>query len=699
MRIRQHRCPFYLLKIIPKDLEYIKKNKIIKETSLKAYETQINNLTSRYNELKACIIKISDIIEPFKIDKKILTLEECVEKSLLNTKTKNSTLSLIRQYSKYCSEKLESELNDLDTPLSSDNIVNLYNPQNAYDFIVNNDHYKRSSIKKNLNTLLRYIKLASNNPYLKYNLPIGVGEPAKLKHIITKEELIKFIKFLNSKHLYVIIIMCMLMYKFGLRIGALSKIKANDLLPDNVIIFKEKNSKLIKRKLLIETADLLKLLIKECNIDNNQYLFYFFQYEDNEDKRSLFFTQKFRNLLHDSKAFSFSSEESLSSHIFRATHAINLYKGKELENVRNELGHKFTSTSINSYINPERRELNILEENNTGIFDSINFLNKRNENKKFGIAVLKDKINQKMNNEKKIDFNIDDEESLDFNKEGEDFIDDDFQTNGSIFFLGGHFYEDVDYLAYKSQNIFNNENSDNNINILDEEKNTTNLKGKNIYTPLSYMKNLLIKIILNVDNDKNSSLNNKKTLITILDILDFKEGLNIRETDKSMITANKIKNKKELYILSKEQKLVFDKTIDYNKNGFYFNMKAVYNKGNINIVATKDILKNTLITLIGGNIYYYKDFKKINPLSETENNKNIILLYFKTAKCAYDRIIEIPKKSIINYFLHANSKKDNNLEIIRILDSDNLIKLIVLSNKIIKRGEILLLNKNMILNN
>ena len=135
-------------------------------------------------------------------------------------------MSLIRRYPKYCSKKLESELNDLDTPLSSDNMTNLYNPQNAYDFIVNNEHYNKSSIKKNLITLLRYLKLASNNPFLTYNLPIGIGEPT-IKLIITKEELIKFVKFLNTKHLYVIIIICMLMYKFWLRIGALAKIKVN----------------------------------------------------------------------------------------------------------------------------------------------------------------------------------------------------------------------------------------------------------------------------------------------------------------------------------------------------------------------------------------------------------------------------------------------------------------------------------------
>jgi wobble nucleotide-excising tRNase len=77
------------------------------------------------------------IVEPFKIGKKIITLEECIQKSFINTKTKNSTLSLIRKYSKYCSQKLESELNDVEASLNPDNITNIFNPQNAYDFIFN----------------------------------------------------------------------------------------------------------------------------------------------------------------------------------------------------------------------------------------------------------------------------------------------------------------------------------------------------------------------------------------------------------------------------------------------------------------------------------------------------------------------------------------------------------------------------------
>ena len=147
--------------------------------------------------------------------------------------------------------------------------------------------------------------MAYNKSYLTYNLPVGVWKPAKLKHIVTKEELIKFIKYLNSKKLYVIIIMCMLMYKFCLRFGALAKLKANDLLPDNIIKFKEKNSKLIKRKLLLDTSNLLRLLINECKIDNNKYLFYFFEYEDDEDKRSLFFIQNLEIYCMTQKLFHF----------------------------------------------------------------------------------------------------------------------------------------------------------------------------------------------------------------------------------------------------------------------------------------------------------------------------------------------------------------------------------------------------------
>ena len=89
--------------------------------------------------------------------------------------------------------------------------------------------------------------------------------------------------------------------------------------------------------------------------------------------KEVFFWTKFRNSFHDSHAFSISSTESLSSHLFGLIHAINTYKGTEIENVRRELGHIFYSTSINNYIKPEARQLNLLEARNIGTFDGINY--------------------------------------------------------------------------------------------------------------------------------------------------------------------------------------------------------------------------------------------------------------------------------------------------------------------------------------
>ena len=55
-------------------------------------------------------------------------------------------------------------------------IPNLFDPQNTYNFVTDpRNKYKSNTIKKNLNTLLRYIKLAIKNPFLTYDLPIGFG--------------------------------------------------------------------------------------------------------------------------------------------------------------------------------------------------------------------------------------------------------------------------------------------------------------------------------------------------------------------------------------------------------------------------------------------------------------------------------------------------------------------------------------------
>ena len=238
MNRRQHRCPYYLLGITPNDLKNIKLNKDKTEKLICSYQQQINSLSAQYNQLKAIFDKILNIVQPFINDRKIFSLEEVVDNSLLNSRTKKSTISLINKYSNYCKNKLEQTINSNNGKSNIKDLPIIYDPQNAFDFITSEKNkYKRGSVKKNLNTLLRYIKLATKNPFLEYELPIGKGEPSKLKHIITKEELKKFIKYLNNQKLYIIIATCLLMYKFGIRIGAIAKLKVCDLLMDNIIIF------------------------------------------------------------------------------------------------------------------------------------------------------------------------------------------------------------------------------------------------------------------------------------------------------------------------------------------------------------------------------------------------------------------------------------------------------------------------------
>lgn len=152
MGIRQHRCPFYLLKITPKDLEFIKTKKLKDDNLNKLYEKQLNNLTIQYQSLKGCFDKIVEIISPFLNNKTYYSLEDVVDNSLLNPSTKKATLSLIKKYTNYCREKMLNSISKENGNIAPNELPNLFNPENAFNFISNKENkYKRSSIKKNLN--------------------------------------------------------------------------------------------------------------------------------------------------------------------------------------------------------------------------------------------------------------------------------------------------------------------------------------------------------------------------------------------------------------------------------------------------------------------------------------------------------------------------------------------------------------------
>ena len=55
----------------------------------------------------------------------------------------------------------------------------------------------------------------------------------------------------------------------------------------------------------------------------------------------------------------------------------------------------------------------------------------------------------------------------------------------------------------------------------------------------------------------------------------------------------------------------------------------------------------------------------------------------------YDRFIKLSKNSIVNYLFQNLNKEEGNLDILKTVDSKNLIKLLIITNREIKKGEIL----------
>lgn len=53
-------------------------------------------------------------------------------------------------------------------------------------------------------------------------------------------------KYLKANKDFELSLIFELLYKFGIRVGAISKLKVDDILDDRTIIFNEKNNKIIK---------------------------------------------------------------------------------------------------------------------------------------------------------------------------------------------------------------------------------------------------------------------------------------------------------------------------------------------------------------------------------------------------------------------------------------------------------------------
>ena len=212
----------------------------------------------------------------------------------------------------------------------------------------------------------------------------------------------------------------------------------------------------------------------------------------------------------------------------------------------------------------------------------------------------------------------------------------------------------------------------------------------NIFNNYNYL-----GIKFNDYRDKKNYHKIKESKLNNLGIIDFTKSLDIDESEYNLITSKKIKNKKELYTLTDKENEILKKTIELNKIGVYNNLRVVSKNGDLLLECLSDISKNTLITIIGGSIYFSKNHKNINLGKESKMKNFVSLVYFKTAKSDYDRYIKVSKNSIVNS-LFPKSKNEPNLDAIKIVDDKDIIRLIIVSNKDIKKGEILSLDRELL---
>ena len=70
-------------------------------------------------------------------------------------------------------------------------------------------------------------------------------------------------KYLSLKNLITEKLIIELIFKFAVRIGAISKLKVNSILENDYIIFNEKNNVVLRRKLNKDTSNKIKVYIEK----------------------------------------------------------------------------------------------------------------------------------------------------------------------------------------------------------------------------------------------------------------------------------------------------------------------------------------------------------------------------------------------------------------------------------------------------
>ena len=160
---------------------------------------------------------------------------------------------------------------------------------------------------------------------------MGRIQPPKLKHTVTKEEMANFLEYLIENNHPTVYLIIELMYKFALRIGAICKLRVNSITKEGLIHFREKFGNLIKRQMISSTREKIEKYVAENNLKDNDYIFYPLKHKDDIDKRSSYFSEYIGRICKISNCFYPTSEEIITSHMFRLTDQLIFLKKKMLK--------------------------------------------------------------------------------------------------------------------------------------------------------------------------------------------------------------------------------------------------------------------------------------------------------------------------------------------------------------------------------
>lgn len=337
--------------------------------------------------------------------------------------------------------------------------------------------------------------------------------------------------------------------------------------------------------------------------------------------------------------FNPTSEEIISSHMFRASRAVDTVYKKNLIKAKHLLNHAHIQTTFSHYLLPERR--GILE-NMEEDFEK-NLKNKNNGNSLGDIKEEKMSLPEEelIQNSYKSDS---DSISLDSDYYDED---EDCQQNNIV-------DNNINNLEKAIKTQFNKSSvCDDNLNDESNQRKyiaSNELKKFDDLFRRNNKASFYIKFELNKQIDSKSDDVNSKVFFEILE----KKRKNFN--DSNLLSKDDIDNfkysriKDQYYKLCGKNLEIYKQTLQLSSIGIYPNMlvRKVSEEIGFGVFATRSIKSNPLLMRYAGLIQYFKDI---------ENNRDDLMTLFPTKNQSFDRIIN-PETfcNMARFMNHSNSK-------------------------------------------